>query len=139
MTLRKGNVGFNDAEKEMAYGERAESAWPIPGTRYTSYYLNADQSLAMTKLRSEPTKLSYKVLGRIHQPELISFTTPPFEEETEITGYIAAHLNVSITAETQQTSQTSTCSSPSGTWTQRGSRSSTPALPATWSPSARVG
>ncbi|KAK1770527.1 Alpha/Beta hydrolase protein [Phialemonium atrogriseum] len=69
--------------------------WSVP----ESYYLNADQSLAMTKLPSEPTKLSYKALGRIHQPELISFTTPPFEEETEVTGHIVAHLNFSIAPE----------------------------------------
>ncbi len=39
LTLRKGNIGFNDAEKEKAYRKRTESAWPIPTTQYTKFYL----------------------------------------------------------------------------------------------------
>ena len=41
--------------------------------------------------------LSYKALGNKQDPQLISFRTAPFETETEITGHVTAHLNLSIT------------------------------------------
>ncbi|KAH8908901.1 X-Pro dipeptidyl-peptidase protein [Coniochaeta sp. PMI_546] len=97
VTLRKGNVGFNDAEAEKAYQKREETAWPIPRTQYTDFYLHPDQSLSRTKPGAGAEKLSYRALGSIDQPELVSFATPLFEEETEITGHIVAHLNVSVT------------------------------------------
>ncbi|OIW29732.1 X-Pro dipeptidyl-peptidase C-terminal non-catalytic domain-containing protein [Coniochaeta ligniaria NRRL 30616] len=102
VTLRRGNVGFNDAEAEKGYAKREEEAWPIPRTEYTNFYLHPDRSLRKTKPGAgagagAEKKLSYKALGRIEQPELVSFSTPPFEEETEITGHVVAHLNVSVT------------------------------------------
>lgn len=100
VTLRKGNVGFNDAKAEKAYAKREETAWPIPRTQYTNFYLHPDQSLSKTKPSAEESKVSYKALGRIDHPEFVSFSTPAFEEETEITGHIVARLNVSVTAET---------------------------------------
>jgi len=99
VTLRKGNVGFNDAEAEKAYEKREEAAWPIPRTRYTNFYLHPDNSLSESKPSQAGEKLSYKALGRIEKPELVSFWTAPFEAETEITGHIVAHLNVSVTPE----------------------------------------
>lgn len=100
VTLRKGNVGFNDAEKEKAYPKREEAAWPLPSTQYTNYYLTPDQGLASSKPAPEEKQLSYRALGSLDKPELIQFTTPPFEHETEITGHPVAHLNVSVTPET---------------------------------------
>ncbi|KAK8067055.1 X-Pro dipeptidyl-peptidase [Apiospora hydei] len=79
VTLRKGNVGFNDAEKEKAYPKRQEEAWPIPGRK--------------------SKKVSYKALGTLDNQQAVQFTTPPFEQETEITGHVTAHLNVSLTPE----------------------------------------
>ena len=35
----------------------------------------------------------------MEKPEFLQFTTPPFEQETEITGHPVAHLNVSVTPE----------------------------------------
>ncbi|CAJ2507688.1 Uu.00g088740.m01.CDS01 [Anthostomella pinea] len=99
VTLRKGNVGFNDAEKEKTYPKREEEAWPIPRTKYTNYYLTSDESLVTSKQSSEPKQVSYPALGTLDKPQAVQFTTPPFEEETEITGHITAHLNVSLTPE----------------------------------------
>lgn len=99
LTLRKGDVGYNDAEKEKAYPKRVESAWPLPNTQYTKFYLASDQSLTTTKPASEVKQLSYKALGNLRKPEFMSFTTPPFEQETEITGHPLAHLNLSVTPE----------------------------------------
>ncbi|KAL2214378.1 alpha/beta-hydrolase [Sarocladium strictum] len=102
LVLRKGDVGFNDAEKEAAYERREEGEWPIARTEYTRFFLDSnDLSLRMGKLDSRELKrkLSYKALGTMEKTEMIQFTTPPFETETEITGHIVAHLNVSVTAD----------------------------------------
>lgn len=97
LTLRKGNVGYNDAEAEKAYTQRTEEAWPIPRTQYTKYYLSPDSGLSTKTPSTASTKLTYKALGNMQKPELLQFTTPAFEVETEITGHIVAHLNVSLT------------------------------------------
>jgi predicted acyl esterase len=96
LTLRSGNVGYNDAEAEKQYGRRDEADWPIPRTQYTQYRLTASRCLMDTvKDTSEEASLSYKALGTLKQPEFLQFTTEPFERETEFTGHIMVHLNVS--------------------------------------------
>lgn len=99
LTLRKGNVGFNDAEKEKAYEKREEDAWPIPRTQYTKFHLTPDLGLTTTPVKSAATKVSYKALGMMEKQELVQFKTAAFENETEITGHVVAHLNVSVTPE----------------------------------------
>jgi predicted acyl esterase len=97
IVLRKGNVGFNDAEKEKVYERRTENEWPIARTQYTKYFLTPSQTLeTATPSIERPQKLSYKALGTLENPELLQFTTSAFEQETEITGHIVAHLNVSL-------------------------------------------
>jgi putative CocE/NonD family hydrolase len=96
MVLRKGNVGFNNPEFEATYARQEEDTWPIPRTQYTNYHLHPDGSLS-TIPSSTPGKRSYKALGTLDNPQLVQFTTPPFEQETEIIGHIVAHLNVSLT------------------------------------------
>jgi predicted acyl esterase len=99
VTLRKGDVGFNDAEKEKAYPKREEEAWPIPRTQYTKYFLTPEQGLSSTGPSGKEGKVSYQALGSLDKPQAVQFTTEPFEKETEITGHITAHLNVSLTPE----------------------------------------
>ncbi|OHE91894.1 X-Pro dipeptidyl-peptidase C-terminal non-catalytic domain-containing protein [Colletotrichum orchidophilum] len=97
LTLRKGNVGFNDAEKEKAYPKREETAWPIPRTEYTKFYLAPDLGLTTNGSGQDSKTVSYKALGSLENPQVVSFTSAPFEQETEITGHVTAHLNVSVT------------------------------------------
>ncbi|KAG7058097.1 X-Pro dipeptidyl-peptidase C-terminal non-catalytic domain-containing protein [Colletotrichum scovillei] len=97
LTLRKGNVGFNDAEKEKAYPKREEAAWPIPRTDYTNFYLTPDLGLTTNGSGQDSKTVSYKALGSLENPQVVSFTSAPFEQETEITGHVTAHLNVSVT------------------------------------------
>lgn len=97
MVLRKGNVGFNAADKEKTYERRTENEWPIARTQYTKFYLTPEKTL--TRLEPHvprPQKLSYEALGTMENPKLLQFSTAPFEEEMEITGYVTAHLNVSM-------------------------------------------
>ncbi|OJD33959.1 x-pro dipeptidyl-peptidase (s15 family) protein [Diplodia corticola] len=100
MVLRKGDVGFNDAKAEQAYPRRTENEWPIARTKWTNFYLTSDQQLTrLEPLHTPPKKLSYRALGTIDDPSLVQFTTPPFDEETEITGNVLAHLNVAVSAD----------------------------------------
>lgn len=97
LVLRKGDVGFNNAEAEKTYARRVENEWPIARTQYTRFYLTPNRELLTTPPEQKGySKLSYAALGSIENPSLIQFTTPPFEHETEITGHIVAHLNVSM-------------------------------------------
>jgi predicted acyl esterase len=99
MVLRKGDVGFDNAEAEKGYERRTENEWPIARTRYTKFYLTPSQSLTQVQpITNRPQKLSYEALGTLDNPKLMQFTTAPFDEETEITGHIVAHLNVSLSA-----------------------------------------
>lgn len=105
LVLRKGDVGFNDAEKERVYERREEQEWPLARTIYTKYRLSSDDlglsaSTATSSAAVQKRKLSYRALGTMEKPELLQFTTAPFEQDTEITGHIVAHLNVSVTADT---------------------------------------
>ncbi|KAF5596786.1 hydrolase family [Fusarium subglutinans] len=96
LVLRKGNVGFNDAEKEKAYPRREESEWPIARTQYKKLFLTPEQGLSWEEPKTERKKLTYKALGTLEKPEVVQFATPAFEAETEITGHVVAHLNVSV-------------------------------------------
>ncbi|RMJ27121.1 X-Pro dipeptidyl-peptidase [Aspergillus sp. HF37] len=98
--LRKGDVGFNDAQAERAYVRRSENEWPIARTQYTPFFLRADGVMGCDEgqATSQPvTKLFYPALGRLDSPQLQRFETEAFAQETEITGHIVAHLNVSVT------------------------------------------
>ncbi|KAJ4319260.1 hypothetical protein N0V84_006451 [Fusarium piperis] len=97
LVLRKGNVGFNDAEKEKVYPRRDENEWPIARTKYTKLFLTPDLGLSWDTPSSDRKKLSYRALGTLENPEFLQFSTATFESETEITGHIVAHLNVSVT------------------------------------------
>lgn len=98
LVLRKGDVGFNDAKAEQQFPRRTENEWPPARTQYTRFYLTALKELTTEKPgKIYPTKLSYRALGTIDNPQLIQFTTGPFEHETEITGHVTVHLNMSCT------------------------------------------
>ncbi|KAI6856755.1 alpha/beta-hydrolase [Hortaea werneckii] len=99
VVLRKGDVGFNNAEAEKAYPRRSESEWPIARTKYTRFYLKPDFSLSTSApAPGQEGKVSYKTLGNLEDPQLVQFTTPPFETETEITGHVVAHLALSASS-----------------------------------------
>lgn len=110
LTLRKGDVGHNDAEKEKTYPRREEKAWPLPSTQYTRYYLTASRALTTTRPPpgAQTQELTYDALGTLDDPSLIRFTTGPFEEETEVTGHPVAHLCVSATGSTDTATDTAT-------------------------------
>lgn len=95
--LREGNVGYNDSVAENAYPIKSASSWPLPGTEYVKYYLTPDGQLGPQVLQVDG-QLSYKALGDIQKPEVLTFATAAFSSRKEITGHIVAHLNVSVSA-----------------------------------------
>ncbi|KAK5059612.1 hypothetical protein LTR69_006201 [Exophiala sideris] len=100
LIIRKGNVGVNnrDAEKK-AFKRRFENEWPLARTQYTRFYLTPDKGLSETIPNTRCSdSVSYRALGNINHPEFVHFESEPFAQETEITGYIVARLNVSVTA-----------------------------------------
>ena len=99
LTLRKGNLGYNNTEAERQYKHRYEAEWPIPRTEYTKYFMTAPKSLSKDFCpSSEDTALSYRAPGSLKSPDFVQFTTEPFAQETEITGHIKVHVNTSATA-----------------------------------------
>lgn len=99
VVLRRGNVGFNNPQAETAYPRRAEEDWPIPRTKYTRYYLTHTKEITTTlKTPLSAGKITYKTPGTLDDQQLISFKSRPFEQDTEFTGHIVAHLNVSATS-----------------------------------------
>ncbi|MGH9245237.1 MAG: CocE/NonD family hydrolase [Acidimicrobiales bacterium] len=68
---------------------RGENEWPLARTRWTEFHLHPDLSLR-PDLPTEPAALVYDALG-----DGLLFLTPPFENETEITGPLAARVHVS--------------------------------------------
>ena len=69
--------------------ERAENEWPLARTLWTRFYLDLEtQSLAPDRARG--TRHEYEAMG-----EGVTFSTPPLEHETEITGPSALKLWVS--------------------------------------------
>lgn len=73
--------------------ERAEQEWPLARTQWTRAYLDAGTAT----LESEPSR---EAAGARFDglDGKASFSTAPFEHDTEITGPVAARLHVSTTA-----------------------------------------
>jgi predicted acyl esterase len=72
--------------------ERAEHEWPIKRTHWTRLYLNpGDLSLSPNPVDAD-CHIDYDAFG-----DGVTFTTPPLEDETEITGPSAAKLFISST------------------------------------------
>lgn len=97
LVLRKGNIEYNNPAAEKSFRRRKETEWPLARTQYTRLFLTGDRGLELEQPRKETAhKLSYRALGKGEPSDLVRFESQPFEKETEITGHIVAHLNVSM-------------------------------------------
>jgi predicted acyl esterase len=72
--------------------ERAENEWPIARTRWEKMYLDPASGGLSREPVAEEGEVEFEALG-----DGATFSTPPLEEETEITGPVAAKLFVSST------------------------------------------
>ncbi|KPI35037.1 Cocaine esterase [Cyphellophora attinorum] len=99
MVIRQGDLGFNDPASERKFIRRTETEWPIARTKYTKFFLSPSAELLQHAPNEQHvSRLSYHALGSMQSQQLISFSTPAFANQTEMTGHITAHLNVSVTA-----------------------------------------
>lgn len=73
--------------------QRAEQEWPLARTQWTRSYLDA------TSFQLTSESPSVEAQARIDGLDgKVNFSTAPFEQETEVTGPLAATLHVSTTA-----------------------------------------
>jgi len=72
---------------------RKGSNWPLPETQWRSYYLDAGSAImSPDKVNATPADSSYKASG-----DGVTFTTPPFDNDVEITGPVMLKLWVRST------------------------------------------
>jgi uncharacterized protein len=68
---------------------RAEHEWPLARTRWSKFYLDPGQMSLVPSPVAQNGRVEYEALGRG-----VTFSMPPLEGETEITGPMAAKLFV---------------------------------------------
>ncbi|MCJ1471566.1 hypothetical protein MMC13_000206 [Lambiella insularis] len=94
-----GEAPKNNPEAEKAYPYRFEKEWPLPDTNYTKFYLTPGKELVKGYAQNQSkAEMSYSALGDLRNPQIVQFTTQAFDQQTECTGHIVVHLNVSATA-----------------------------------------
>lgn len=71
---------------------RKENEWPLARTRWTKLYLNPARRELSWEPVAEESGVTYHALK-----EGVTFWTPPFERETEITGPLSAKLYIAST------------------------------------------
>jgi predicted acyl esterase len=69
---------------------RHENEWPLARTQWTRYHLDLEKRTLTTSAATGSAKLEYEALG-----DGVTFSTPPLERETEITGPSALKLFLS--------------------------------------------
>src|SRR5581483_4370671 len=72
------------------FEQRGEGEWPLARTRWTRWHLDLDARTFGARPPARSQRLAFEALG-----EGVSFTSEPLDEETEITGPLAAVLYVS--------------------------------------------
>ena len=69
---------------------RHENEWPLARTQWTKFYLDVANKALSAKPVTSASELTYEALG-----DGVTFSTPPLEQDTEITGPMAAKLFLS--------------------------------------------
>lgn len=69
---------------------RKEKEWPLTSTQWTSLYMSAAENSLLWNAPQTKNSVSFEAAG-----DPITFTSAPLEEETEITGPLAAKLFIS--------------------------------------------
>jgi uncharacterized protein len=69
---------------------RSEEDWPLPRTQWTRFHLDPENHVLSTSPAVRSGVVEFEALG-----DGVTFVTEPLEQETEITGPIAARLQLS--------------------------------------------
>jgi len=87
-------VTLNVRHPGPKFVKRYENEWPLARTQWTKFYLDLDnKALSPTPVKSE-SKLEYAAMG-----DGVRFMMAPMEQDTEITGPMAAKLFLSSSTE----------------------------------------
>jgi predicted acyl esterase len=87
---RQPRVALNIRWPGEVFELRTETEWPLARTRWTKFYLQPDgKGLSREEPKAEAA-LAYDTTG-----DGLTFSTPPLDKDTEITGPVAAKLWVS--------------------------------------------
>ncbi len=87
---RQPRVLLQTRHPDEVFVERAEQDWPIPRTAWTQLHLGLRSGALTPEADAADGSLSFAAMG-----DGCTFMTPPMPQTTEITGPIAARLNVS--------------------------------------------
>ena len=71
---------------------RFEHEWPLARTQWTKFYLDPNGMALKSAPAAKAGRVEYEALGNG-----VTFSTPPLEHATEITGPMAARLHISST------------------------------------------
>ena len=77
---------------------RFENAWPLARTEWTKFYLHPEGVLSTSAVKGNPEPESFTQPAPYLDPTVycIRYSTGPVDEELEITGPVALHLEASI-------------------------------------------
>ncbi|MGH2700600.1 MAG: CocE/NonD family hydrolase [Actinomycetota bacterium] len=97
--LKDADNGWADQPRVMlrvrtvdgGFVDRTEDEWPIGRTRWTTLHLDPEAGTLPDAPPAIPTQASFDAL----ESDGVTMSTPPLEEETEITGPVAAKVFVS--------------------------------------------
>ena len=92
--LRQPKVQLQIRHPGETFVERHEHEWPLARTQWTKFYLHPDGMRMSQTPQREAGEITYAGLG-----DGVTFLTAPLEQDTEITGPIAAKLWVSSATE----------------------------------------
>jgi len=91
---KQPKVQLNVRHPNETFVLRHEDAWPIPRTHWTKFHLASDVHKLVNVAPTSSANVTFDAEG-----DGVTFVTEPFVQATEITGPVAAKLNVSSTTE----------------------------------------
>ena len=91
---RQPKVQLNVRSPGEQFAIRHEDNWPIPRTQWTKFHLGAENYTLSTDAAGGKSAVTFDALGNG-----VTFVTEPFAQETEITGPVAAKLQISSSTE----------------------------------------
>ncbi len=87
---RQPRVLLNVRHPGEKFVARAENGWPLARTRWTHFHLDPDGMRLSPAAAAAQKTIAYEAMG-----EGVTFSTPPLDKETEITGPSALKLFIS--------------------------------------------
>jgi predicted acyl esterase len=91
---KQPKVYLNIRHPGEKFVERAENEWPLKRTKWTKMFLEPTGTTMSEEMSGTKGEVSFKALGNG-----VTFLSKPLESDTELTGPMAARLNISSSTE----------------------------------------